>query len=59
MMEHDGRELVTINRACELAGICRRTIYTWIAEGKVETIRTASGTIRVYADTLYKKGQDA
>ena len=30
------RKTVSIPRACELVGVSRRTIYNWIAGGKVE-----------------------
>src|SRR4026208_982608 len=40
--------------ACELVGVSRRTIYNWIAAGKVEYVRTAGGSIRIFADTLWR-----
>jgi excisionase family DNA binding protein len=48
------RELVTIREACQWVGVSRRTIYNWINGGKVETIRTAGGCVRIYADTLFR-----
>jgi excisionase family DNA binding protein len=41
-------------RACELVGVSRRTIYNWIAQGKLEYIRTAGGSVRIFADTLWR-----
>ena len=41
-------------KACELVGVSRRTIYNWIANGKVEYVRTAGGSIRIFADTLWR-----
>ena len=41
-------------KACEAVGVSRRTIYNWISAGKVEYIRTAGGSIRIYADTLWR-----
>jgi len=41
-------------RACELVGVSRRTIYNWITAGKVEYVRTAGGSIRIFADSLWR-----
>ena len=48
------RQTVSIMKACEMCAISRRTIYNWIAAGKVEYIRTAGGSIRIYVDTLWR-----
>lgn len=48
------RKTVSIPRACELVGVSRRTIYNWIAGGKVQYIRTAGGSVRIYVDTLWR-----
>ena len=42
------RQTISIVKACELVGVSRRTLYNWIAAGKVEYIRTAGGSIRIY-----------
>ena len=49
------RKTVSIPRACELVGVSRRTIYNWIASGKIQYIRTAGGSIRIFADTLWRE----
>lgn len=54
MSEPIERRLVCIEKACQLAGVCRRTIYNWIAAGKVEYRRTAGGAIRIYEDSLWR-----
>jgi excisionase family DNA binding protein len=41
-------------KACELVGVSRRTIYNWIAAGKVEYVRTAGGSIRIFEDSLWR-----
>ncbi len=46
------RKTISINKASELVGVSRRTIYNWIDRGKVEYIRTAGGSIRIFVDTL-------
>lgn len=55
MLPNPERETVTIQRAASLTGVSRRTIYYWIAAGKVEYVRTAGGSIRVFVDTLWKQ----
>ena len=48
------RQTLSIRQACEVVGVSRRTIYNWIAAGKVEYVRTAGGSIRIFADTLWR-----
>ena len=48
------RKTLSIMKACELVGVSRRTIYNWIAGGKVEYVRTAGGSVRIFADTLWR-----
>ena len=52
------RQTVSIMRACQLVDVRRRTIYNWIASGKVETIRTAGGSVRIVVDTLWRSPDD-
>jgi excisionase family DNA binding protein len=49
------RQTVSIMKACEMVGVSRRTIYNWIAAGKVEYVRTAGGSIRIFTDTLWRQ----
>ncbi len=49
------RQTVSIMKACEMVGVSRRTIYNWIAGGKVEYVRTAGGSIRIFVDTLWRQ----
>jgi excisionase family DNA binding protein len=49
------RKTVTIEEACKLVGVSRRTIHNWMDEGKVKFVRTAGGRARIFADTLWKK----
>jgi len=53
------RKTVSIPRACEIVGVSRRTIYNWIAGGKVQYVRTAGGSVRIFADTLWRDGDQA
>ena len=52
------RKTISINKASELVGVSRRTIYNWIASGKVEYVRTAGGSVRIFVDTLWRSPQD-
>ena len=52
------RTTVSIPKACELVGVSRRTIYNWIAAGKVQYVRTAGGSVRIFADTLWRDSTD-
>ena len=51
------RQTLSIMKACEVVGVSRRTIYNWIAAGKVEYVRTAGGSIRIFADSLWREGE--
>jgi excisionase family DNA binding protein len=45
-------------KACDLVGVSRRTIYNWLSSGKIEYIRTAGGSVRIFADTLWRDPQN-
>jgi len=49
------RKTVSIPQACELVGVSRRTIYNWLAGGKVQYVRTAGGSVRIFVDTLFRE----
>jgi len=51
------RKTVSIPRACDVVGVSRRTIYNWITSGKVQYVRTAGGSVRIFADTLFRDAQ--
>ncbi len=53
------RETVSIARAGELVGVSRRTIYNWIAGGKIQYVRTAGGSIRIFVDTLWRQPDES
>ena len=42
-------------KACELVGVSRRTIYNWLSSGKIEYVRTAGGSVRIFVDTLWRQ----
>jgi excisionase family DNA binding protein len=47
---------LSINQAAVTAGVCRRTIYLWLAKGKLTTVRTAGGAIRIEPASLFRTG---
>lgn len=49
------RQTISIRQACERVGVSRRTIYNWMASGKIEYLRTAGGAVRIFTDTLWRK----
>ena len=51
------RPLLTIQEATVRVGVSRRTLYNWMAAGKIEYIRTAGGNVRIYADTLWRNAK--
>ena len=49
------RKTISIMKACELVGVSRRTIYNWISGGKIQYVRTAGGSVRIFEDTLWRR----
>ena len=49
------RKTLSIMKACEEVGVSRRTIYNWITRVKLEYVRTAGGSVRIFADTLWRE----
>ncbi len=41
-------------KAAQLVGVSRRTIYNWLASGKLDYVRTAGGSVRIFADSLWR-----
>lgn len=48
--------LLSIDGACRLLHVTRRTIYNWIYHNKVEYVRTAGESIRIRRETLFRDG---
>ena len=49
------RKTISIMKACEAVGVSRRTIYNWLSSGKLEYVRTAGGSVRIFADSLWRE----
>jgi hypothetical protein len=47
----DGRAWMRIQEASDYYSVARRTIYTWIEKGQVQTRKGPSGTTFVLVDT--------
>ena len=45
---------LTIAQACDEANVSRRTINNWMANGKLELVRTAGGCPRIKASSLWR-----
>ncbi len=43
---------VSLEQACQMLQVSRRTVYNWIREGRLQTIRTLGGSQRVLVDSL-------
>ena len=43
---------VLIDHACELLGKSKRTVYYWIRDGRLRTIRTPGGSQRILLDSI-------
>lgn len=50
-------QTISIKEACQLAGVCRRTIYNWLDAGKLQYVRTAGGAIRIVPSSLFRPGE--
>lgn len=46
------RKTVSVMDAAEMIGVSRRTLYNWMDEKKIEYVRTAGGSRRIYVDSL-------
>ena len=49
----DSKEPTTIAEASEFARVSRRTMYSWINTGKVQTVRIAGGSQRILRSSIF------
>jgi len=50
---HSPIKLITISDACEIVSKCRQTLYRWIENGQVSTMRSANGQQLVCLSSLF------
>jgi excisionase family DNA binding protein len=43
---------VFVDKAAEILGVCRRTVYYRIRQGRLRTVRTPGGSQRVLVDSI-------
>ena len=43
---------VSLERACRILGVSRRTVYYWIKLGRLQTMHTRLGSQRVLTDSV-------
>jgi len=55
MVQPIARRTLSINHAAALVDVSRRTIYTWLTAGKLEYVRTAGGSVRIFEDSLWRE----
>lgn len=45
---------LTVDQACALVQVSRRTIYNWLKQGKLQVTRTAGGRLRIQRESLWQ-----
>lgn len=55
---HRAITLITIRRACEIVNKSKRTMYQWMGNGLVSTLRTSSGTSLVCLSSLFSPSDE-
>lgn len=53
--EFNLREVLSIDQTRQRMGVSRRTIYNWMQRSKIEHVRTSSGRVRIFADSLWQE----
>jgi excisionase family DNA binding protein len=43
---------LSMDMACRILGISRRTVYYWIKDGRLQTMRTRMGSQRVLTESV-------
>lgn len=49
------RPTVSVEKACVLVGVSKRTLYNWMADAKVDWFDGPNGMRRVYEDSLWRQ----
>mgnify|MGYP001573333206 CR=1 FL=1 len=53
LMDH--RSLTNTVKAAEICGVTRLTIYQWVRYNRVEWVRTPTGQLRIFVDSLFRR----
>lgn len=48
------RPRVNVVAAASICAVSRSTIYRWVSDNRVEYVRTPTGALRIFADTLLR-----
>lgn len=48
---------VSVNQACAIAAVSRRTIYNWIGAGKITVKHTIGGSPRILQSSLWREAR--
>ena len=54
-----GTELLTVNQAKARIRVSRRTIYNWLYPDRLRYTRTAGGSLRIIAESLFQPAATA
>lgn len=59
-VQRSGKERlsVSVGDAAALVSVSRRTIYLWLAAGKLTTQRTAGGSLRIETESLWQTKEE-
>lgn len=49
-------QTVSIEEACEIVKVSRRTIYNWMEKGKIRWVRQPGGAVRIFTESLVDRG---
>ena len=52
MINIERYNFLTVSQAAQRMGVSRQTIYSWINDGLIKTIRTPGGRLRIQEDQL-------
>ena len=56
VMEPRFSRSVSLDQAASLLSVSKRTVYNWIRDGRLETVRTLGGSQRVLVQSLFARG---
>lgn len=54
-----GRATVNVTQAALRCQVRRRTIHRWLQEGRIAFVRTESGQVRIFEDSLFRERDPA